>query len=65
MGILTDQSMDTSKVQLGELVSFIGVTYESKNDTKIAASPKPTPVQGNSSYKLGTCKILHNLQTAQ
>lgn len=24
----TDQSMDTTKVQLGELISFIGVTHK-------------------------------------
>lgn len=41
---MTDQRMDTSEVQLGEQMSFIGVTYTNRNDSKTAVSPKSTPV---------------------
>lgn len=38
----TDQSMDTIKIQLGEPMDFIGVTYRNRNDSGIALSSKPT-----------------------
>lgn len=41
----TDQSMDIIKVQLGEQMGFIGVTYRSRIDSESAASSKPTPAQ--------------------
>jgi len=57
---MTDQSLDTTKVQLGEPVSFIEVIYRSRNDSKTAASPKPTPVW------VTVLKMLENLEhTAQ
>lgn len=37
----TDQSMETPKVQLGEPVSFIAVTYKIMGP----GSPKPTPAR--------------------
>jgi hypothetical protein len=46
--------MDTTKVQLNELMHFVGVTYRnigerllnrSRNDSKTVASPKPMQVQ--------------------
>lgn len=49
-----DPSTDTTKVQLGELVSFIGVTQRNggeglltgtKKDSKIASLWRPTPTQ--------------------
>lgn len=38
-----DQSTDTTKVKLCEPLSFIAVIYRTSNDSKKAASPKPTP----------------------
>lgn len=40
---MIDQSMETTEVQLGELMNFIGVTYRTKKDSQTTASPKPTP----------------------
>ena len=40
--LTTDQSIDTTQVQLGEPMIFIGV-FRSKNDPKAAASSKLTP----------------------
>lgn len=37
-----DQRMDTTNVQLGELVNVIGVTYRIRSDSKAATLPKPT-----------------------
>jgi hypothetical protein len=47
--LTTDQSSkDTAKVQHGKPMSFIGVTYRSKKDSEIAASPKAYCIMGNS-----------------
>lgn len=40
---MTDQDKDTPKVQLGEAMSFIGVTYRFRTDPSSCIS-KPTPV---------------------
>lgn len=40
---MTNKRKDTTKVQRGEPVSFVRVTYRSKNDAKAAASPKSNP----------------------
>jgi hypothetical protein len=34
--------MDTTKFRLGEPMNFIGVTYRTRNDSKISASPGPS-----------------------
>ena len=39
---ITEQNTDTTKVSLRGPVNFIGVTYGIRNDSTIAASPKPT-----------------------
>lgn len=39
----TDQSMDTTKVELGKRESFIGLLNRSRNDSKTALSPRSTP----------------------
>lgn len=41
----TDQSTDTIKIQFGEPMGFIGVTYRNRNDSMIALSSKPTSAQ--------------------
>ena len=41
---MTDQSMDITKVQLGEQVSFNGVIYRNRKVSKTAASPRHTAV---------------------
>lgn len=38
--LTTDQSKDTTKVQLGEPMSVVGVTYRRRKETRTAASPK-------------------------
>lgn len=55
--LTTEQSMDTTRVQLGETMSYIGVTHRSTKDSKTTASPKLTPA----------CTPVHNHQehTAQ
>jgi hypothetical protein len=39
--LMTNQSTDSAKVQLGEQVSFNGVIYRNRKVSKTAASPKP------------------------
>jgi hypothetical protein len=59
---LRDQSTDATKVQLGEPVIFIGVTYRSRNG-ETAGSPQPTPawVTAHKSWEPGAyciaCKL--------
>lgn len=59
---MIDQSMNTTKVQFGELMSFIGinygdmsegVAYRSRHDSKTSASLQSTII-GDRSRKLGT-----------
>lgn len=40
---MTDQSTDTTKLQFGEPMSFIGVTSRSRNNSKIAEPQIPHP----------------------
>lgn len=40
---VTDQSMDTTKIQFGKPELFIRITLRSSNDSKAATLPKPTP----------------------
>lgn len=61
---ITDQSMETTEVQLGELMNFIGVTYRIRKDAQTAAWPKPTPACWQLT-KLGTWSTLHSLQAVQ
>lgn len=66
----TKQNTDTTIVQLGEPMSFTGVTYRnmvrcyrSRKDSKTPVSPKPTK-HGHSSCKLETWSTLHTHQAA-
>jgi len=62
-----DRSTDTTKGQL-EPMSFIGVAYRNvggglqENDSKTAASPKPTSTQVRAP-KLGTCPQLTRVES--
>lgn len=38
---MTSQSKGTTEVQHGEPISFMKITYRSKNNKKTAVSPKP------------------------
>lgn len=40
--LTTDQTMGSSKVQLGEPVNCIGVTYRNRNDSETDPSPMAT-----------------------
>lgn len=45
----TDQNLDTTQVQLGKSVNFIGVTYKSRNDLdSCITKAHPSMVQENS-----------------
>ena len=41
--LMTDQGTDTTQVQCGEPVSFIGVAFRNRNDSKTAAPLRATP----------------------
>lgn len=58
----TDQSMDDTKVQLGESMSFTGVTHRSRSDAGRAASPGPTPSWVTAHKRWGTQSTLRSLQ---
>ena len=68
---MTDQSMDTTKVQLGKPLTLIGVTYGYGWEVTRAEMPwrrlhhKVHPSMGDSLQKLGTWSTLHSLQAAQ
>lgn len=51
---IIDQSMDTTKVQFGESMSFIGFTYRSRNDSRQMHHQSPFE-HGQWFKKLGTC----------
>lgn len=54
----TDQSMEITKVQLGEPVSFTAIPYRIMGE----GSPKPTPLQnGDNSRKLRSWSALRSL----
>ena len=57
-------SPDPKEVQFDDPVSFIRVTYRSRNDSKAAASPKPTPAYVTV-HKARTWSTVHSLQAAQ
>lgn len=57
--------MDVTKDQVIEAMSFIWVTYRSKNDSQTAESPKPTLVWVISQKKLGSQSTQCSLQAAQ
>jgi hypothetical protein len=58
--------MDTIQVQLAEQISFIGVTYRSKNDAETATSPKLiTEWMSDMSQKLGNRSIWHSINTTK
>lgn len=71
---ITEQSKDSTEVQLGKPVSFIGVSYRNmaegsliggKNDSKTAVSARTHRSRGDSSQKLGPWDTLHDFQAAQ
>lgn len=41
--LTTDQREDTINIQLGQSVSFMGVTYRNSGVSKMAVSPDPLP----------------------
>lgn len=45
--LTTDQRRDTINIQLGQPVSFMGVTYRNRGVSKTAASPDPLPPHRN------------------
>jgi hypothetical protein len=45
------QSTDTTKVELGQPVSFIEVTYRIRKYSRLSKSPKAHPCRGDSSQK--------------
>lgn len=70
----TDQSTNTTKDQLGEPKSFIGVsyrnmgegvTYRSRSDSKDGCITKAYANTSDSSQKLGAWDTLHSVQAAQ
>jgi len=70
---MADHSTNTMKVQLGELISFVGVIYKSiwvkghlqeQKWLKGSCTTKAHLNMDDSSWKLETLSTLHNLHTA-
>lgn len=65
---MTVPSTDATEVQLGESSVLLGllaaIRVRSRSDSKIAASPKPTP-GWVTAHSAGNLSTLHSLQVAQ
>lgn len=64
---MMDQSINTTKVQLGEPMSFIGITYRNMDEGLLIEMIQRQLYHRSlpSSPKLGTQSILHSLQATQ